>query len=131
MIATVGAEPSFRLANVHFYATEKERLAQATTLLEFLDKQQDTPCVVAGDFNSQPGSAVLKLFADWRIADKGEDHLTFSSDRPRVEIDFIMHRPERAFEVEEMDVIEEPVASDHRPLAADLIVAPDGAATHD
>lgn len=38
---------------------------------------------IAGDFNSRPGSAVLKLFADnWQITQKGQDRFTFSSDKP-------------------------------------------------
>lgn len=124
LVATVKAPAPFRLANVHFYATEEQRLEQAKTLLEFLDKRQDLPCVVAGDFNSKPNSPVLNLFKDWNIPDKGDDHLTFSSDNPRVEIDFVMHRPDTAFTVQEIDVIDEPLASDHRPLTVDLGVVP-------
>ncbi len=122
LIATVAAEPPFRLANVHFYATEQERLAQAQTLLKFLNDRHDLPCLIAGDFNSQPGSPVLELFADWNIPDKGDDRLTFSSEKPRIEIDFVMFRPQAAFVVREIDVIDEPVASDHRPLL--VVLAP-------
>ncbi|MCA9214688.1 MAG: DUF3472 domain-containing protein [Planctomycetales bacterium] len=124
LIATVGMPQPFRLASVHFYATEEQRLAQAKTLLGFLGDHQDIPCVVAGDFNSKPDSPVLKLFSDWNIPPKGDDHLTFSSDNPRIEIDFIMHRPDTAFIVREIDVIDEPVASDHRPVTVDLSVVP-------
>lgn len=122
LVATVRAPQPFRIANVHFYATEMQRLSQAQTLLRFLDQQDDLPCVIAGDFNSQPDSPVLQLFSDWNVPDKGEDHLTFSSDKPRVEIDFILFRPKTAFEVREIDVIDEPIASDHRPLSLDLSV---------
>ncbi|MFC1757968.1 endonuclease/exonuclease/phosphatase family protein [Planctomycetota bacterium] len=125
LIATVNAPQPFRLASVHFYATEPQRLAQAKTLLEFLDDRQDLPCIIAGDFNSKPDSPVLKLFSDWNIPDKGDDHFTFSSDKPKIEIDFILHRPDTAFVVREIDVIDEPIASDHRPLIADLSVVPE------
>ena len=125
LIAVVQAPQPFRLANVHFYATEQERLAQARTLLEFLDKRQDIPCVIAGDFNSRPDSPVLELFSDWSIPDKGDDRFTFSSDKPSIEIDFILHRPDTAFVVRHIDVIDEPIASDHRPLIVDLFVAPE------
>ena len=111
---------SFRLANVHFYRTEQERLAQAKQLLTKL-KQGSLPTIVAGDFNSTPGSSVLSLFAgSWTIPDKGEDHFTFSSDRPNREIDFILYRPMDAFEVLDIDVVDEPVVSDHRPVTLDL-----------
>ena len=124
LIATVGTPQPFRLASVHFYANEQERIAQSTALLEFLDKRQGLPCVIAGDFNSKPESPVLKRFAEWHIPAKGDDHLTFSSDKPRIEIDFILYRPDTAFVVREIDVIDEPVASDHRPLTVDLSVVP-------
>ena len=120
LVVKIEAPTPFRLANVHFYRTEQERLAQARTLLDFLKARQDIPCVIAGDFNSQPKSAVLELFSDWNIPSKGDDHLTFSSDKPRVEIDFVLFRPRTAFSVREMDVIDEPVASDHRPLTMDF-----------
>lgn len=58
----------------------------------------------------------------WSNPDKGEDHFTFSSENPESEIDFIMYRPAECFEVLEMDVIEEPLVSDHRPLVLELRV---------
>ena len=65
LIATVNAPQPFRLASVHFYATEEQRLAQAKTLIAFLDKRQDLPCIIAGDFNSRARftgtQAVLRL----------------------------------------------------------------------
>ena len=125
LVVTVDAPKPFRLADVHFYRTEKERLNQAKTLLQFLNGQDDRlPCVIAGDFNSMPDSPVIELFSDWTIPDKGKDHLTFSSDKPRVEIDFILHRPSSAFIVRDIDVIDEPIASDHRPVLVDLSAAP-------
>ena len=85
-----------------------------------LDKEKSTGSLVVGDFNSTPGSAVLKLFSGWQIPDKGKDHFTFSSDKPDREIDFAMFRPESAFIFQKIDVIAEPVASDHRPLIVEL-----------
>ena len=126
LVATVATPSPFRLASVHFYATEKQRLDQAKALLEFLNERRGLPCVIAGDFNSKPNSPVLELFDDWKVPDKGDDPFTFSSDKPRVEIDFIMHRPKAAFQVREIDVIDEPVASDHRPVTVDLTFSPSG-----
>jgi len=110
----------FRIADVHFYRTEAERLAQAQSLLDELDQEKTNPTIVLGDFNSQPDSPVLKLFSDWVIPDKGKDHFTFSSDKPDREIDFAMFRPESSFDFQTIDVIDEPLVSDHRPLHIDL-----------
>ena len=107
---------------IHFYRTDEERLAQATRLLQVLDRDT-VPVVLAGDFNSTPGSAVMVALADqFAIIDKGEDHLTFSSFAPVREIDFVLVRPADRFEVIEHHPLDEPVASDHRPLVATIVV---------
>ena len=79
--------------------------------------------MLAGDFNSTPGSEVVDLFADgWDILSKGADHFTFPSDDPQREIDYVMVRPARRFWALSHRVLDEPVASDHRPLLADLVI---------
>lgn len=122
LVADVELAPgeTLTIADVHFYRSEPERLAQATKLLNHL-KNSAGEVVVAGDFNSQPGSAVLKLFeSDWKIPDKGKDAFTFSSDQPDREIDFAMVRMNSKWSVQSIDVIEEPLVSDHRPLVLEL-----------
>jgi endonuclease/exonuclease/phosphatase family metal-dependent hydrolase len=105
---------------VHLFETAEERLAQANTLIE-LFKDEMAPVILAGDFNSEPGSGVIKLLKRyWEVPDKGVDHLTWPSDNPEVEIDYIMFRPADRFEVVEQRVIDEPLASDHRPLVLEL-----------
>jgi endonuclease/exonuclease/phosphatase family metal-dependent hydrolase len=109
-------------AGIHFYRTEEERLAQATTLLRLLDGES-APVMLAGDFNSEPGTAVMQaLAARFHIADKGDDRFTFSSFEPVREIDFILVSPADRFEFIEHRPIDEPVASDHRPLIATVVV---------
>ena len=63
LVSRVAAPTPFQLANVHFYRTEKERLAQSKTLLRFLQDKQELPSVIAGDFNSKPDSTVLREFS--------------------------------------------------------------------
>lgn len=107
---------------IHFYRTEEERLAQAMTLLEVL-AADTVPIILAGDFNSEPGGAVMDTLArSFHVLDKGADNLTFSSYDPVREIDFFLVRPADRFEVISHDVLDEPVASDHRPLTARLIL---------
>ncbi|MCA9264310.1 MAG: DUF3472 domain-containing protein, partial [Planctomycetales bacterium] len=120
LLVTVNTARPFRLANVHFYRTEAERLAQATTVRDALAPGADIPCVIAGDFNSYPNSRVLQLFDEWTVPSKGDDHLTFPSQQPDREIDYIMFRPTDAFAVAAVDVIDEPLVSDHRPLTLEL-----------
>jgi endonuclease/exonuclease/phosphatase family metal-dependent hydrolase len=108
------------LVGIHFYRSDRERLAQARRLVATLEREE-VPVILAGDFNSEPGSPVLALVErSWSVLDKGPDRLTFPSDDPRTEIDFIAVRPGNRFMVLSHVVVDEPVASDHRPLVADL-----------
>lgn len=115
------SKKQLKIADVHFYRTEQERLAQARRLLDFLDgKHRDI--AIVGDFNSKPKSSVLKLFeANWEVPDKGPDHFTFRSDRPEVEIDYALLHKQSGWSVSGIDVIEEPVVSDHRPLVFEIV----------
>jgi len=113
-----------RFIGVHFYQTEEERLAQADRLLE-LTSGDTVPVILAGDFNSTPQSAVMNaLDATFTIADKGTDPFTFPSEDAEREIDFVLYRPGSRFEVIEHHPLDEPIASDHRPLFARLVIRP-------
>lgn len=107
---------------IHFYRTDDERMSQARRLVEALEAE-GAPVVLAGDFNSTPESPVLDLVGRrWWALPKGEDHLTFPSTDPRTEIDFILLRPRERFHLSSHDVLDEPVASDHRPLVAEVVI---------
>jgi endonuclease/exonuclease/phosphatase family metal-dependent hydrolase len=100
------------------------RFAQASTLAKFLDTLT-TPYVLLGDFNDVPESRTLALFTA-RAANATKpagDRFTFSSTEPRREIDFVFFSPAAAFTTQEVRVIDEPVASDHRPVLAVLRAA--------
>jgi endonuclease/exonuclease/phosphatase family metal-dependent hydrolase len=121
-VRTPAGDRRLRFVGIHFYATEPERLAQAQRLEELLESEEG-PVILAGDFNSTPGSTVMShLGRTWVIVDKGEDHLTFPSWTPEREIDFLLLRPDSAFQVLRHRPMDEPVISDHRPLVADLVL---------
>jgi endonuclease/exonuclease/phosphatase family metal-dependent hydrolase len=105
------------VVGIHFYRTPEERLAQADALSSLLDAVEH-PVVLAGDFNSRRGDRILRSLRakEWFVVDKDGPFETFPSDEPQREIDFVMLRPAEAFEVVEHRVIDESVASDHRPL---------------
>jgi endonuclease/exonuclease/phosphatase family metal-dependent hydrolase len=119
-LGNAGREMLF--VGAHLFETAEERLAQAAKLAE-LFKDEMAPVILAGDFNSEPDSGVIALLKRyWEVPDKGDDHLTWPSDNPEVEIDYIMFRPADGFEVIEHRLIHEPLASDHRPLLLELRV---------
>jgi len=104
------------VAGIHFYRTEEERLAQAQKTADFFEGVE-IPVFLAGDFNSQPGTAVMAfLEEEWANPEKEGGSFTFPADGPEREIDFILVRPKTGFRVLEYRVLDESVASDHRPI---------------
>ncbi|WP_459557429.1 endonuclease/exonuclease/phosphatase family protein [Lacunimicrobium album] len=116
---------SFVCLHFDWVRDDKFRVAQANELKTHLEGLK-TPCLVVGDFNDGPESKTLELMRRGMLEAKkpAEDRFTFSSDRPRSEIDFIMMSPPSRFDVKMVDVIEEPMASDHRPLLAEIELKP-------
>ena len=111
------------IVNVHFDWVEDDRFrfAQAEALTRHLDRLT-TPYLLLGDFNDVPGSRTLALFRSraGEAAKPGSDRFTFSSTQPTKEIDYIFFAPASGWRTQDVDVIDETVASDHRPLVAVL-----------
>lgn len=101
---------------VHFDWTKPDdfRFAQATRLLEILHPRKH-PVIIAGDYNDLRGSRTLDAFtAEFPL--HLEAASTFPSKNPISEIDFILWRG--LSQKAERRVIEEKMASDHRPVLA-------------
>jgi len=115
--------PALVFVDIHLYRTADERLAQAHRLVQIFAKET-RPVLLVGDFNSQPGGSVLELLSrHWTLPRKPADaHFTFPADNPAREIDFVLYRPATRFRLLEYRVIDERVASDHRPVLAVLEV---------
>ena len=103
-------------SGIHFYRTEEERLAQADSLMTIL-RDEAIPVILAGDFNSLPESPVMaRLGSEWSILPKEGTPFTYPSQDPAREIDFVLFRPMTGFQVLEHRVLNETLASDHRPI---------------
>lgn len=115
------------VVNVHFDWVRDDafRFAQATQVAEALDALR-TPYILLGDFNDTPDSRTLALFQAraTEAAKPAAERLTFSSTEPEKEIDFIFFSPSTGFATREVRVVDEPVASDHRPVLAVLRFTP-------
>lgn len=98
---------------------DANRYAQARALIAAIE--HDRPVILAGDFNDRPGSRTMEAFdAHFVNAEKPDGaRNTFPSHAPDHEIDFIMYGPASAF-TGEARVLDERVASDHRPVLAVL-----------
>jgi endonuclease/exonuclease/phosphatase family metal-dependent hydrolase len=106
------------LATIHLdFKDQAEQLAQAQVAAAQLLKSPH-PVILGGDFNAEPDSKTLAVFAQapWSLVQKKQPASTAPAGQPDKEIDhlilrgLIAHRP--------AVVINEPVASDHRPVIA-------------
>jgi endonuclease/exonuclease/phosphatase family metal-dependent hydrolase len=110
------------VVDVHFdwVSNDSFRFAQASTLARVLDTLR-SPYILLGDFNDQPGSRTLELFTSraTEALKPRNAHFTFpSAPAPVKEIDFIFTAPASAWSAREVQVIDERMASDHRPVRA-------------
>ena len=116
----------FTVVVVHFDWVDDDgfRFTQAEETIEGL-RSLDTPWVVIGDFNDTPGSRTIDAFLSEgrNVAKTPGAESTFPSDRPVIEIDFIITGPDDAWSTTRSTVIPETVASDHRPVIATIRAA--------
>ncbi|MDX1493098.1 MAG: endonuclease/exonuclease/phosphatase family protein [Longimicrobiales bacterium] len=110
------------VVSVHLAGSSEERSAQADTLTRVFDDRRH-PVVLAGDFNGRPDDPVLRqLETAWWALSKSGDASTYPADAPDREIDFVLLRRGDAVEALHHCVVSEAVASDHRPIVADLFL---------
>jgi len=118
---------SILVANVHFDWVEDDgfRFAQAEVVAKQLRKSKK-PFVLLGDFNDGPNSRTLALFREFaqEVKKPAGGTFTFPADKPEKEIDYIFVSPRDRWRVNSILVWEEKVASDHRPVIADLELLP-------
>ncbi|MHC4909630.1 MAG: endonuclease/exonuclease/phosphatase family protein [Planctomycetota bacterium] len=109
-----------RFISTHFqHDSGDDRLEQARRLNRIFDGENEPPMILAGDLNAEPGSPPMQeLLEWWTPAILEEPPLTFSSTAPDRTIDWILLKPGRKWTVFSVEAIDEPVASDHRPLVA-------------
>ena len=103
--------------STHFDHTHEpsDRQAQATALRAALTLER-LPVVLAGDFNCEPDSPPMRELAkDFAITTVGNPP-TCPAGSPRESIDHVLVKPAQRWRVIETHVVDEEVASDHRPV---------------
>lgn len=78
------------------------------------------PVILAGDLNAVPDSPPVRALRAWDDLTAGRGLLTSPSKGAKRQIDYVLARPAGKFKVVEARAVDEPVASDHRPV---LVVA--------
>lgn len=124
-VQAAGRAVVFFATHFDYHEDDGERLASADMLRERVEQQQGKTVIVAGDLNVSPDSRVMEkvtaFLSDTYNPDAApgpDPGFTFPADEPDRRIDYILHTPQKDLHVVECRVIEEPVASDHRPLLA-------------
>jgi endonuclease/exonuclease/phosphatase family metal-dependent hydrolase len=113
-----GREVTFATTHLH-HISDDFRQKQAAKLNEvFADSK--TPVIVAGDLNANPDSKPLALLTPKWTVSTGKDLFTYPSQKPTKQIDYVLFRPEASLKIVDVKVIDEAVASDHRPILAVL-----------
>lgn len=108
-------------ACTHWSLTQEDRMASVAIVNEQA-KLYNKPMFLAGDFNMVPESAeFLRLAESWEVLNSTKKN-TFPSDNPERCIDFIFVRStvKPAIKLLQDSVLNEPIASDHRPLFVDI-----------
>lgn len=118
--------PEIVFAGTHLeHANASLRLCQAQKLNPTLAAKNTLPTILAGDFNDVPDSPAIKVLQPpWTDTTAGRSQPTWPSDQPRRKIDYVFFRPADGWRVVEQQVVDEPVASDHRPLLVVLESVP-------
>jgi endonuclease/exonuclease/phosphatase family metal-dependent hydrolase len=107
---------------------DRERVASAEAINRLVAESKIPLAILAGDLNAVPESPALGIFRSvWTVPvdpnSQNEPLLTSPAAKPRRQIDYILLRPP-GWKVVEVRVLEEPVASDHRPLLATVELPP-------
>ena len=80
--------------------------------------------ILAGDFNFTPDSAEYQAMIDAGWVDTaaafGDPKPTCPADKPTMRIDYVFVRPAERWRVIDVQVLDEPIASDHAPVLVEL-----------
>lgn len=101
----------------HQSLTKKDQIASVPLILKAV-ADIDKPVFMAGDMNSAPASKPQRMLAKQFIPLNDTSAYTFPADKPNRCIDYIYAYSKNGyqFDVQQQKVIDEAVASDHRPV---------------
>jgi len=105
----------------HFSLNDDDRQASVSIIGQAV-KELNKPVILSGDINATPRSTVLKAFQENWLILSDTTRFTFPSDKPGRTIDYIFGYTPKGYtySVWQTRVLNEPMASDHLPLFADV-----------
>ena len=104
--------PKLVFAGTHLSNVSQEtRIQQVKEIRKRLRGREDTPVILAGDFNARPGSSPIETMLD-------DDWIDATA--PESVIDYILLRREDGWRVREIKTVDDRIVSDHRPVLVEL-----------
>lgn len=120
-------EDKIRFVNTHFDYLEtigsKEARNASVEVVEQAFFSEEIPlAILTGDLNVIPESEPIRLLEEkgWFYESLGNELFTVPTNNPKIQIDYVLPRPRNKWKVINVQVIQEPVASDHLPLLMSL-----------
>lgn len=105
----------------HLSLNQEDRI-ESVNIINEQASLYNKPVFLAGDLNASPESDEIKLLSvNWKIISNVKNP-TFPADKPSITIDYIAGYTANGetYSIYQSKVLDEPTASDHRPLYADL-----------
>lgn len=117
-----------RFISTHFqHIAPADRVAEAKAINAlFASDDASISSILAGDMNATPESEPIQILLEkWTNATDNPPTPSSPSVKPKSRIDYIFYRPLSDLRVTAATVIDEAMASDHRPVQADFeLVSP-------
>lgn len=112
---------TFRFVATHLDTSAEPRRASVPLINAALESGGELPTILAGDLNALPESpTMVALGAEWEDATGAHGLFTVPVGDPKRQIDYVLYRPQTRWTVLGAEVLDEAVASDHRPILAVL-----------
>lgn len=101
----------------HLSLTEEDQLTSVEKIGKLLENEKK-PVFLAGDLNAEPDSPTMKALQEKFVILTGGKEMTIPADNPQSCIDYILGYVANGsrYQVTMNYVVNEPVASDHRPV---------------
>lgn len=115
--------PAITFVGTHLdhFKDDTDRLAQTKELNRLLVTKDAPVTLLAGDLNARPDSAPMQTILQyWNDTAANHPQPTIPSDEPRAKIDWVLTLKSQGWRVISTQVLEEKVASDHRPVLVEL-----------
>ncbi len=107
------------VASTHLSLTAEDRIA-SLSVIDSVAMAAHKPIFIAGDWNATPDSEFGRKLGEKMQYLTDTTVCTFPADEPQTVIDYIVTPHEQKVEVLDREVVNEPMASDHRPIVVVL-----------